>query len=317
MTLDVSVRARFTAPGAEPFTVDAELQVETGDTLVVLGPSGSGKTLLLECIGGHHPHEGHVVSHGRDCTDLPPEARGFGFVFQDYALFPHMTARENVAFGTDYHDEAGEPDEQLAALGVTDLADRYPDTLSGGEQQRVALARSLVIDPDVLLLDEPLSALDAPTRRSLRGDLARVLDGVTACYVTHDRTTARALGDRVAVMRDGQVVQVGTPDDVFERPKTAFVARFVGANVLPGDLVGGEAPRVAIRPEDVRLGSGDGEFSGTVTQAAREEAATRVAVDVDGTVVEALVRESPAVGSTVGVDLPASELVALNRDDAR
>ncbi|WP_435359608.1 ABC transporter ATP-binding protein [Haloarchaeobius sp. DFWS5] len=310
MSLDFAVQARFTAPGAEPFTVDAELTVETGETLVVLGPSGSGKTLLLECVGGHHPHDGRVVNHGVDCTDSPPETRGFGFVFQDYALFPHMTARENVAFGTDYHDESGDPDEQLAELGVSHLADRYPTTLSGGEQQRVALARSLVIDPGVLLLDEPLSALDAPTRRSLRGDLAAVLDDVTACYVTHDRTTARALGDRVAVMDGGEVVQVGTPESVFERPRTAFVARFVGANVLPGDLVESDADTVAIRPEHLQLGAG--ELRGEVERAVREETATRVTLDVEGTRIDALVQEPPAVGETVAVSLPDARVVALD-----
>ncbi|WP_439027617.1 ABC transporter ATP-binding protein [Haloarchaeobius sp. DT45] len=310
MSLDVSVRARFTAPGADPFTVDADLAVETGETLVVLGPSGSGKTLLLECVGGHHTYEGSVTSHGRDLSDAPPERRDFGFVFQDYALFPHVTARENVAFGSKYHDDTADPDTMLADLDVGHLADRYPDTLSGGEQQRVALARALAIDPDVLLLDEPLSALDAPTRRSLRGDLAAVLADVTALYVTHDRTTARALADRVAVMRDGQVVQVGRPDEVFERPATAFVARFVGANVLPGSLVGATSESVAIRPEHVRLG--DGEYSGTVQRAAREEAATRVVLDVAGTTVEALVREVPAVGETVAVGLPEQRVTPLD-----
>nr|WP_303647464.1 ATP-binding cassette domain-containing protein [Haloarchaeobius sp. HME9146] len=310
VSLDFTVRARFTAPGAEPFTVDADLAVETGETLVVLGPSGSGKTLLLECVGGHHSYHGTVASHGHDLSDAPPEHRDFGFVFQDYALFPHMTARENVDFGSKYHDEVGDPDDLLADLDVADLADRYPDTLSGGEQQRVALARALAIQPDVLLLDEPLSALDAPTRRSLRGDLADVLDEVTALYVTHDRTTARALADRVAVMRDGQVVQVGSPEEVFERPATAFVARFVGANVLPGGLVGSKAESVAIRPEHVRIG--DGEYTGTVERAAREEAATRVTLDVGGTRVEALVQDPPTVGESVAVGLPAAHRSRLD-----
>ncbi len=293
------VAATFTAPGADRFDVDAALDVADGETLVVLGPSGSGKTLLLESLGGFHPHDGHVTVDGSDIADAPPEERGFGFVFQDYALFPHMTVAENVAFGSRYHDATRDAAELLDALGVGDLAARTPETLSGGEKQRVALSRALAIEPDVLLLDEPLSALDAPTRRELRDDLADVLSDRTAVYVTHDRTTARALGDRVAVMRDGEVVQHGAPADLFDRPETAFVARFVGANVLPAEAMGdGDADgRVAVRPEHLRFDA-DGALAGEVRRVVREDAAFRVVVGLDGgSEVTAYAADPPAEGT--------------------
>ncbi|MFB6221325.1 MAG: ABC transporter ATP-binding protein [Halolamina sp.] len=310
--LDAAVRATFTAEGAEPFGVDAAVSVAAGETLVVLGPSGSGKTLLLESLAGFHGHEGHVRLGDRDITDAPPEARGFGFVFQDYALFPHLTVRENVAFGERYHDDLRDPDDLLAALGVADLADRTPPTLSGGEAQRVALARSLAVRPDALLLDEPLSALDVPTRQSLRADLADTLAGVTAVYVTHNRTTARALADRIAVMRDGEILQTGTPEAVFESPATAAVAAFVGANVLPGERFGRDG-EVAVRPEHVDIDDTPtaGEAPATVERVVREDAAFRVTLDWDGVEVEAFADDPPATGERVGLSVPAERVARL------
>jgi len=327
VSLDVAVSATFAATGAEPFSIDVDLAVEPGETLVVLGPSGSGKTLLLETIAGYHDHEGTVRADGRDVSDEPPESRDFGFVFQQYALFPHMTVRENVAFGTRYHPEGRDPDALLSELGIAHLAERTPATLSGGEAQRVALARSLAIRPSTLLLDEPLSALDVPTRESLRADLAAIVDDVTALYVTHNRTTARALGDRIAVMHDGRVVQVGTPEAVFERPATAFVARFSGSNCVP-TTVWGEAvaaseagddetnrgdASLAIRPEHVVLGEGG--LSATVERAIREDNGVRVALARDGSTVEAYAGSPPAVGQETTVRFPAEHVVRLPGDD--
>ncbi|WP_435176776.1 ABC transporter ATP-binding protein [Halorussus sp. AFM4] len=338
MTLDVSVTAAFTAEGADRFEVTADLSVAEGETLVVLGPSGSGKSLLLETIAGFHDHEGRIALGGRDLTDAPPEDRGLGFVFQDYALFPHMTVRQNVAFGRRYHDTR-DPDGLLAEFGVADLAERYPPTLSGGEAQRVALARALAVRPDAFLLDEPLSALDVPTRQTLREVLADVLADQTAVYVTHNRTTARAVADRVAVIRDGEIIQTGTPEAVFERPGSPFVARFTGANCLelddgalavPGgrlelDGAGGprtgresdgdtgdEEPRgdartdgegtthLAIRPEHVALDPADPDFAAPVTRVVREDGRDRVALDVAGQRLDAYVDGSPASGTSTG-----------------
>ncbi|RXK49244.1 ABC transporter ATP-binding protein [Halorientalis pallida] len=316
MTLEVDVEATFSADGADAFHVAADFAVREGETLVILGPSGSGKTLLLETVAGFHDHGGTVENGGRVLSDRPPEGRDFAFVFQDYALFPHMTASENVGFGQRYREADADPDALLADLGVADLADRYPPTLSGGEAQRVALARALAVDPSILLLDEPLSSLDVPTRQSLRDDLQDVLADVTSIYVTHDRTTARALADRIVVMNDGQVVQTGTPEDVFERPASPLVARFTGSNVVPlaafGDrtsqLLDGDrdATHLTVRPEDVELGAHDPDLTGTVERVTREDATSRVTVAV-GDVPEPITvfsADPPAPGTTVSLRFP-------------
>lgn len=331
MSLSAAVTATFEAVGAVPFEINVELTVGPGETLVVLGPSGSGKTLLLETIAGYHDADGTVHANGRELTQTPPEARDFGFVFQNYALFPHLTVRENVDFGTRYQRNARNPDELLAELDIAHLADRTPATLSGGEAQRVALARSLAIQPDVLLLDEPLSSLDVPTRESLRADLAPILAEVTSVYVTHNRTTARDLGDRIAVMHKGSFIQTGTPNEVFERPATPFVARFTGSNCVseqtwgaavvgrdvspaasPGDRVspeGEDGPRLAIRPEHVVLGSGG--LKGTVERVTRREAGVMVTIRRGNTTVDAYTTDPPNIGEEITVGFPDEHVTWL------
>jgi ABC-type Fe3+/spermidine/putrescine transport system ATPase subunit len=324
MSLHADVSATFSADGAESFHVDAEIEVERGESLVILGPSGSGKTLLLETVAGFHPHEGPVTLDGERVSDASPEERDFGFVFQDYALFPHMTVRENVDFGSRYHDETRDGEELLAELGVAELTDRYPPTLSGGEKQRVALARALAVRPEVMLLDEPLAALDVPTRQALRDDLADVLADATAVYVTHNRTTARALADRIVIMNDGQVVQSGTPEEIFHRPESPMVARFTGSNVIDLDdapslrsaLDVGSDDVATIRPEAVGLGD-DGDVRGTVERAVREDATTRVTVSVDRVTVEAFAERAPAVGDEVWLTLPESDIHVCRRTAPR
>jgi ABC-type Fe3+/spermidine/putrescine transport system ATPase subunit len=324
MSLHADVSATFSADGAESFHVDAEIEVERGESLVILGPSGSGKTLLLETVAGFHPHEGPVTLDGERVSDTSPEKRDFGFVFQDYALFPHMTVRENVDFGSRYHDDTRDGEELLAELGVAELTDRYPPTLSGGEKQRVALARALAIRPEVMLLDEPLAALDVPTRQSLRDDLADVLADATAVYVTHNRTTARALADRIVIMNDGGVVQSGTPEEIFHRPESPMVARFTGSNVIDLDdapslrsaLDAGGDDVVTIRPESVGLGD-DGDVRGTVERAVREDATTRVTVSIDRVTVEAFAERAPTVGDEVWLTLPESAIHVCRRTAPR
>jgi ABC-type Fe3+/spermidine/putrescine transport system ATPase subunit len=315
--LAADVSARFTADGTAAFVVDAAFEVEAGESLVILGPSGSGKTLLLETVAGFHDHEGEVRAGERVLTDLPPERRDFSFVFQDYALFPHMTVTENVEYGARYHDDAREAAPLLDQLGVSHLAERYSPTLSGGEKQRVALARALAVDPEVMLLDEPLAALDVPTRQALRDDLADVLADVTAVYVTHNRTTARALADRIVVMRDGRVVQTGTPEDVFERPASPMVASFTGANAVDlaaapslRALLNGETSEgcVAIRPEALRVDGSEGDVRATVERVVREDATNRVTLAFDDVTVEAFAEAPPTVGDEVWLSVPRDRL---------
>jgi len=214
-----------------------DLTVDEG-VLAVLGPSGSGKTTLLSVIAGTAtPDAGAVRLGGRNLVGRPPEARRVGMVFQEGALFPHMTARENVEYAA---SADGRVEEFATMLELDDVLDRRPPTLSGGERRRVALARTLAADPDVLLLDEPLSSLDAPIRRRLRDelhDLFASLD-VPILYVTHDQRTATALGDRLAILRDGALEQVGPPEAVIRRPASRFVARFTGTeNLFDGRIV--------------------------------------------------------------------------------
>ena len=216
---------------------EATLAVGSGRTLALLGPSGAGKTLLLEAIAGFRAARGGAVRlDGSDIVGLPPEQRGVGLVFQDYALFPHLSVLENVRFGLrarGMRDVAG-ADAALGHLGIAHLGRRRTATLSGGERQRVAVARALATSPRLLLLDEPLSAIDAPTRDELRDVLRRVLKelGVPAIYVTHDQAEALAIGDDLAVIMDGVVRQAGAAGEVFARPADVDVARFLGMEVL-------------------------------------------------------------------------------------
>jgi molybdate/tungstate transport system ATP-binding protein len=225
-----------------------------GEVLAVLGPSGSGKTTLLSLIAGIVGHDsGSILLDGRELVGRPPEDRHVGMVFQEGALFPHMTARENVEYAAPAGDRV---DELAALLELQGVLDRKPPTLSGGERQRVALARTLATDPDALLLDEPLSSLDAPIRKRLRDELHGLFESleIPILYVTHDQRTATALGDRIAIVRDGGLEQVGPPSTVLTRPTSRFVARFTGnENLFEGT--------VTDRTESgVRVRFGDAEF---------------------------------------------------------
>mgnify|MGYP000007313385 FL=1 len=225
------------------------LEVRDGELLTLLGPSGCGKTTTLKLVAGFlAPEEGRIRFGGRDVTTLPPEHRNVGIVFQNYALFPHMTVAQNVAFGLEVR---GRPASEVRArvgeilerVQLQGLEHRYPHQLSGGQQQRVALARALVINPQVLLLDEPLANLDAKLREEVRfyiRHLQREL-GITTIYVTHDQAEAMVLADRIALLRDGVLQQVAPPEEIYRRPRSRWVADFVGlCNFLPGQVLGRE-----------------------------------------------------------------------------
>jgi len=226
---------------------DANFDVRPGELVTLLGPSGCGKTTTLRMIGGFElPTKGRILIGEADVTFLPPNGRQTATVFQSYGLFPHMDVFDNVAYGLkirklSQREIKSRVDAVLELVGLSELAHRAPGRLSGGQQQRVALARSLVVEPQVLLLDEPLSNLDALLREQMRVEIRRIQKslGITAIYVTHDRIEAMSLSDRVIVMRDGRIQQIGTPGDVYERPTSMFVAGFVGkVAFFPAQLEG-------------------------------------------------------------------------------
>lgn len=227
------------------FSLDAiNFEVNRGEYFVILGPTGAGKTLLLETIAGFYvPDRGGIWIEGRDVTIVPPEKRQIGFIYQDYSLFPHLNVEQNIDFGLKLKKSStGDSnrkrvEEIMDWLSISHLAHRYPATLSGGEQQKVAIARAIAIEPSILLLDEPLSALDLRTKDYLREELKRVKEdfGITMVHVTHDQTEALVLGDRIAVMMRGRIMQVGTPYEIFNKPLNEELADFVGIeNVLRG-----------------------------------------------------------------------------------
>src|ERR1700733_3017668 len=303
-----------------------DLTLRPGELVALLGPSGCGKTTTLRLLAGLEDADTGVITvAGRDITRLPASKRDMGMVFQAYSLFPHMTVRQNVAFGLRLRRvTSAQRDkkalEMLELVGLSTQADRYPHQLSGGQQQRVALARALAIEPQVLLLDEPLSALDAKVRAQLRDQIRRIqLEvGITTLFVTHDQEEALAIADRVGVMRAGHIEQLAPPTEVYSRPATAFVAEFVGlSNRLAGTVSGQtgtgrgrDLPLVAlstppgpaialVRPEAVTLASdssGDsGPLTGTVIAATFLGATSRGTVDLgDPPIMAQLSTANPA-----------------------
>ena len=328
---------------------DFTLRAQRGETIALLGPSGSGKSTALKALAGFvRPTSGRVRLSGNDITDLPPARRGIGVVVQSYALFPHMKVADNVAFGLKARrmptaQIADRIAEALAMVSMSDYAGRLPRELSGGQQQRVAIARALAIRPEVLLLDEPLAALDAALRNSMVGELQRLRDALpdtTMLYVTHDQTEALALADRVGVMRDARLVDIGTADELWSRPPSSFTAQFLGGANLIGCRVGrlsgrtalvevgdkmfsvtapepverwapGASAQICIRPHDVEVTSAGahGSMRARVTSSVWRGATTRVTLSVDGLpdqLIDADVvgrAEHPA-DSVVGVRFP-------------
>ena len=303
---------------------DVTLEIEEGEFFAMLGPSGSSKTTCLRLIAGfERPSQGRVHIFGQDATNTPPYRRPVNTVFQDYALFPHLNVQDNVAYGlmiarvpkAERHRAA---DEALDLVALSGFSKRKPSELSGGQRQRVALARALVNKPKVLLLDEPLGALDLKLREQMQGELKSLQRqlGITFVFVTHDQGEALSMADRVAVFNNGKVQQVDSPLVLYDSPKTPFVADFVGSsNVLPVDMVQrliGVDKLASLRPENIRLAE-DG-LVGTVESQAFLGAAIRLEVAVDGARISVLLpkgAELPNDGSEVHLAWDADALNLL------
>ena len=244
---------------------DVNIDISAGEFCTLLGASGSGKTTLLKAIAGFEPHDtGQIKIGERDVDGMPVAERNIGMVFQSYALFPHMSVSQNVAFGLDMRhvpkaENIQRVDDVLNLVGLSELGDRLPGELSGGQQQRVALARALVIEPDILLMDEPLGALDKKLRLSIQLQLKQLHQalGATIVYVTHDQEEAMHLSDRIVILDKGKVVQIGTPQELYSKPKNKFVAGFLGeCNFLTLD----DGSDVGLRPEALAIASAEREY---------------------------------------------------------
>jgi putative spermidine/putrescine transport system ATP-binding protein len=329
--------------GANRVVRDFTLDIREGEFVSLLGPSGCGKTTVLRMISGFEvPSAGTIRIGGSDVTALRPNQRDIGMVFQAYALFPNLTVADNIGFGMKIKgmpaaDRQARVAEMLRLIGLPDLGGRYPFQLSGGQQQRVALARALAVQPKVLLLDEPLSALDAKIRVSLRTEIREIQRrlGITTIFVTHDQEEALSMSDRVVVMYGGIAEQVGTPFEVYNKPATAFVAGFVGTlNTLQATAAGGRvtlgeavldlpAPdgpvTLALRPEAVALGRAQGRevvlpaviedvhFMGSVIRVRARAAGSLVAMDTFNRPDS----PPPAVGQTTEISLSARDVIVL------
>ncbi len=338
--------------GANRVVKDFSLAIDQGEFVSLLGPSGCGKTTVLRMVAGFEtPSMGSISIDGQDVVDLRPNQRNIGMVFQAYALFPNLTVAQNVGFGLKVKGVArAESDarvaEMLRLIGLSDLGARFPFQLSGGQQQRVALARALAVQPRVLLLDEPLSALDAKIRVSLRTEIREIQRtlGITTIFVTHDQEEAMSMSDRIVVMNGGIAEQVGAPFDIYNRPKTRFVANFVGTlntfetrveNAEKGEvsLAGvpmtlpegglavakGATLAIALRPEALQLGRAEGRevvlpatveevhFLGSVIRLRATIAGTRVSLDT----FNRADTPPPAIGAVVEISLSARDAIVL------
>jgi putative spermidine/putrescine transport system ATP-binding protein len=326
-----------------------DLTIEGGEFLALLGPSGCGKTTALNCLAGLLPlSAGSISLDGRRIDGLAPERRGFGMVFQNYALFPHLSVRRNVAFGlamrrTPKQEAAARVGKALALVGLEAFADKYPAQLSGGQQQRVAIARAIVMEPRLLLMDEPLSNLDAKLRLEMRTEIRRLHQdlGLTTVYVTHDQEEALSLADRLALLRDGRVEQVGTPEEVYGQPVSAYAASFMGYRnmfALPveaaqnghvtvggpelrlrgSDRRGGDARHatVAIRPEDFVVGAGGANElrARVVIVEYRGHGLAVEAAMADGRPIQLLTEERLVPGDEVTVHVAPDRVLVFDAD---
>lgn len=357
MTDDIYLRIEHIYKRFGQFTAldDVSLSIKKGEFVCFLGPSGCGKTTLLRAIAGlDKQSEGQIYIDGNDVSDWPPSMRDFGIVFQNYALFPNLTVNKNVAYGMQGRKLKKKAikkrvKELLEKVGLPEQGKKYPKELSGGQQQRVAIARALAVSPGMLLLDEPLSALDAKVRAHLRHEIKAIQQdlGVTTIMVTHDQEEALSMADRIVLLRDGKIEQVGTPQELYSQPANAFVADFIGEmNFIPAERIDDNLLRVgttklqfntskaygndkmvelAIRPEDIRVGESntddnrlnttvaDSEYLGNMVRARMSggdlsEHSVRADIAMD------LVRQLMlANGNSLPITLPAEHLLVFNR----
>ncbi|MGM4983708.1 MULTISPECIES: ABC transporter ATP-binding protein [Rhizobium] len=316
-----------------PAVIDFNLAIKKGEFIAFLGPSGCGKTTTLRMIAGFESiSSGDMMIKGERMNDVRPQKRPTSMIFQNYALFPHMTVRRNVGYGLEVKGVVkGERDARvdriLATLGLEDIAERKPDKLSGGQRQRIALARGLVVEPDVLLLDEPLGALDANLRKAIQNELKLLQKrlGVTFVFVTHAQSEALALSDRIVVMNQGRVEQISPPHQLYTRPDTPFVAQFIGRNtIFEGEVAGAQADNTLVSTSFGMLsGQANGGLSSKVNivipseaievHAAETSARESLAGAFGGNVVGARVDRFDVVGhiSQIGVSLPDGRGLAL------
>lgn len=318
-----------TYPGtSQPALHPLDLSIRGGEFFSLLGPSGSGKTTLLRLIGGfEYPNAGTVSVGGRNVTDLPPNKRPLHTVFQNYALFPHLTIEKNVAYplrmsGVGRAETATRVGEALEYVELGAFARRKPDQLSGGQRQRVALARALVSRPPVVLLDEPLGALDLRLRQEMQIVLKQIQRdfGTTFVYVTHDQGEALGMSDRIAVLAQGEVHQIGSPHDIYLRPETPFVAQFVGkSNLITVADPGGGERSISIRPESIRLASDaaacDQRFEGRVIESLFQGAYAEIEVETrqgQQLFVHAPASSTPQAGDGVTIGWMRSDEIVLN-----
>jgi len=304
--------------------VDAvDLDIRVGEFFAMLGPSGSGKTTCLRLIAGfEQPTSGHIEIFGERADGVPPYRRNVNTVFQDYALFPHLNVLDNVAYGLMVKgvgrvERRKAAEDALALVRLPDYGARRPGQLSGGQRQRVALARALVNRPKVLLLDEPLGALDLKLRENMQEELKTLQKslGITFVFVTHDQGEALSMADRVAVFNDGRIMQIGVPEDIYQRPATRFVADFVGSsNVLPPDFVErhtGQRRWASLRPEKIEIGQGGQGVQGVVRTRIFLGATNRLSVDSEGArlhVVVPAAKAVPAEGSSIALSWAPADL---------
>jgi iron(III) transport system ATP-binding protein len=329
---------------------NVSLEIKPGELFFLLGPSGCGKTTVLRLVAGfYQPDSGAILFGERDITTLPPQKRNTGMVFQNYALWPHLTVFQNVEYGLNVRkvpaaDKKTRVDQALDTVQMGTYRDRFPNQLSGGQQQRVALARALVIEPDVLLFDEPLSNLDAKLRLEMRAEIKRIHDqtGITTLYVTHDQKEALSMAGRMAVMEAGVIMQTGTPHEVYHFPRTRAIAEFIGeANILPGSVQGqtgaraytmatavgpleacaavavhaGQKVECLVRPEAIQLVKGPGNnLTGQVCDVTYLGETEQLIIQVGECrlkVVQANPRGAYARGAQVSLSFPVEQTVIL------